>query len=117
MKQYTPLLIAIKFKYSLKEKASDYLVKKFFFQQDGAPVYTSARSQTWYQRNFGRIIRKTEWHSNSLDFDSFDYYYWDAVVARLETKEFKNTRRLKKRYWVGNGPSSLFRYSKSSIKI
>ena len=70
--------------------------RKFVFQQDGAPAHTSAKSQTWCERNFGRFIRKTEWPPNSPDLNPLDYYYWDAVVTRIETKNLRSKEDLRR---------------------
>jgi hypothetical protein len=59
---------------------------KWVFQQDGATCHTSARSQGWCSRNLKHFLPKDKWPPNSPDLNPLDYYYWNAVVSRMDNR-------------------------------
>ena len=67
--------------------------QKLVFQQDGATCHTSVRSQSWCERNFKYFLKKEHWPANSPDVTPLDYYYWNAIVTRMNYLEPARTTR------------------------
>jgi hypothetical protein len=54
------------------------------FQQDGAPAHTSGvDAQRWCSENLKYFLPKDKWPPNSTDLNPLDFYFWDAVVTRM----------------------------------
>ena len=68
--------------------------RQYIFQQDGAPAHTANKSQKWCEKNFPKFIPKQKWPPNSPDLNPLDYYFWNAVVTRMNTKKIKNREDL-----------------------
>lgn len=69
------------------------LVKKMYFQQDGAPAHKAINVTNWLNENFNKqwigLNGPTEWPPRSPDLTPLDFYFW----GRLRTLVY-NTRPL-----------------------
>ncbi len=59
-------------------------------QQDGATPHTANISQNWCRNNLHAFLDKTEWPPSSPDLNPFGFYYWNAVVRKINMQEFFN---------------------------
>ena len=78
----------------------------YYFMQDGASSHTSGVCQEFLRKVRGRrFISKTEWPPHSPDLSVLDYYFWDAVSAkvyegrRMPFKDLKQLERRIRRVW------------------
>ena len=68
---------------------------KKVFQQDGAACHTSNLTQKWLEKNLNLFLNKSEWPPNSPDLNPLDYFYWDAVVNKMNICCFSNVIELR----------------------
>lgn len=79
----------------------------FIFMQDGATSHTANICQSFLLENLGRgrFISKTEWPPCSPECNLMDFYFWDAVAAKVyegRREPFRDVDELKaaiKRAW------------------
>ena len=61
---------------------------KWLFQQDGATPHTANICQNYCEKNLFKFIKKDKWPPNSPDLNPCDYYFWNAVVTRMNCSKF-----------------------------
>lgn len=43
-------------------------------------------TQRWCHNNLYKFLEKDQWPANSPDLNPLDFYFWNAVVSKMEVK-------------------------------
>ena len=68
----------------------------FTFQQDGAPLHTANKTQTWCEHHFPRFWKKELWPPSSPDLNPLDFCILSILEKEACMTAHTNTEALKK---------------------
>ena len=76
--------------------------EQWIFLQDGAPSHTSNLVQEFLKDKLNkRFVKKSDWPPSSPDCNPLDFYFWDAIKAKVYegrlNKPFRNEEELKRK--------------------
>ena len=80
----------------LVEMKKHFRDEVFTFQQDGAPLHTANKTQTWCEHHFPRFWIKELWPPLSPDLNPFDFCVWSILEKEACATAHTNTEALEK---------------------
>ena len=81
---------------ALVEMKKHFRDEVFTFQQDGAPLHTANKTQTWCEHHFPRFWRKELWPLSSADLNPLDFCILSILEKEASATAHTNTEALKK---------------------